>query len=143
MRLRFTNARLIDPATLMPAGVLDFGCDVCVDTVEWFHGCDLVKTPRLKRERMDGGFVPLEREFNRRYGLDAVKLAPTKLDAIVMQPGPINREVEIDGKLADDNNRSVNQDQVETSVTVRMACMDLLARNLKAERGRAAAGVMV
>jgi aspartate carbamoyltransferase catalytic subunit len=26
---------------------------------------------------------------------------------------------------------------------VRMACMDLLARNLRAERGRAAVGVMV
>ena len=60
-----------------------------------------------------------------------------------MHPGPINREVEVDGTLADDNNRSVIQDQVETSATVRMACMDLLARNLKAERGRAAAGVMV
>jgi aspartate carbamoyltransferase catalytic subunit len=50
--------------------------------------------------------------------------------------------VEIDGTLADDINRSVIQDQVEMGVAVRMACMDLLARNLKAERGRAAAGVM-
>jgi aspartate carbamoyltransferase catalytic subunit len=71
MLLHFVNARVIDPATLMPAGVLDFGCEVLVDTVEWFHGCDVVKTQRLKREQIDGGFVPLEREFYRRYGLDA------------------------------------------------------------------------
>ena len=142
MRLHFTDARVIDPATLMPAGVLDFGCEVFGDTVEWFRGCDVVKTPRVKRERMDGGFVPLEREFYRRYGLIAERLAHTKPDAIVMHPGPINRGVGIDGTLADDNNRSVIQDQVEMGVTVRMACMDLLARNLKAERGRAAAGVM-
>ncbi|MFN7596850.1 MAG: aspartate carbamoyltransferase catalytic subunit, partial [Cereibacter sp.] len=62
--------------------------------------------------------------------------------AIVMHPGPMNRGVEIDGTLADDITRSVIQDQVEMGVAVRMACMDLLARNLKAERGRAAAGIM-
>jgi len=143
MRLHFTNARVIDPATLMPAGVLDFGCEVFDDKVEWLHGYDVVKTLRLKRERMDGGFIPLEREFYRRHGLDAEKLAHTKPDAIVMHPGPINRGVEIDGTLADGNNRSVIQDQVEMGLAVRNACMDLLARNLKAGRGRAAAGVMV
>jgi len=77
-----------------------------------------------------------------RLSLDAEKLAHAKPDAIVMHPGPMNRGVEIDGTLADDINRSVIQDQVEMGVAVRMACMDLLARNLKAERGRAAAGVM-
>ena len=46
-------------------------------------------------------------------------------------------------ELADDINRSVIQDQVEMGVAVRMACMDLLARNLRAERGRQAVGVMV
>jgi aspartate carbamoyltransferase catalytic subunit len=33
----------------------------------------------------------------------------------------------------------VIQDQVEMGVAVRMACMDLLARNLRAERGVALA----
>ena len=63
-------------------------------------------------------------------------------DAIVMHPGPMNRGVEIDGDLADDINRSVIQDQVEMGVAVRMACMDLLARNLRAERGRKIVGMM-
>ena len=34
------------------------------------------------------------------------------------------------------------QEQVEMGVAVRMACMDLLARNLRAERGRRAVEVM-
>jgi aspartate carbamoyltransferase catalytic subunit len=55
----------------------------------------------------------------------------------------MNRGVEIDGDLADDINRSVIQDQVEMGVAVRMACMDLLARNLRAERGRKIVGAMV
>jgi aspartate carbamoyltransferase catalytic subunit len=77
---------------------------------------------RLQRERMDGGFIPSEREYyHRYYGLDAEKLAFAKEDAIVMHPGPMNRGVEIDGDLADDINRSVIQDQVEMGVAVRMA----------------------
>jgi aspartate carbamoyltransferase catalytic subunit len=135
--------RLIAPATLMPSGVSDFGCEVFDDMAEGLKGCDVVMMLRLQKERMDGGFIPSEREYYHRYGLDAEKLAHAKPDAIVMHPGPMNRGVEIDGTLADDINRSVIQDQVEMGVAVRMACMDLLARNLKAERGRQAAGVMV
>jgi aspartate carbamoyltransferase catalytic subunit len=40
--------------------------------------------------------------------------------------------VEIDGLLADDINVSVIQQQVEMGVAVRMAAMDLLARNHRA-----------
>ena len=134
--------RLIGPPTLMPPGVAELGCEVFDDMAEGLAGCDVVMMLRLQRERMDGGFVPSEREYYHRYGLDAEKLACAAPDAIVMHPGPMNRGVEIDGELADDINRSVIQDQVEMGVAVRMACMDLLARNLRAERGAAAAGVM-
>ena len=48
-----------------------------------------------------------------------------------MHPGPMNRGVEIDGDIADDVTRSVIQEQVEMGVAVRMAIMDLLARNQK------------
>ena len=135
--------RLIGPPTLMPSGVQDLGCEVYEDMREGLKDCDVVMMLRLQRERMDGGFIPSEREYYHRYGLDAEKLGFAKEDAIVMHPGPMNRGVEIDGELADDINRSVIQDQVEMGVAVRMACMDLLARNLRAERGRQAVGVMV
>ena len=87
---------------------------------------------RLQRERMDGALIPSMREYYHRFGLDAEKLAAAKPDAIVMHPGPMNRGVEIDGLLADDINVSVIQEQVEMGVAVRMAAMDLLARNLRA-----------
>jgi len=96
---------------------------------------------RLQKERMDGGFIPSVREYYHRFGLDAEKLSYAKDDAIVMHPGPMNRGVEIDGTLADDINRSVIQEQVEMGVAVRMAAMDLLARNLRA--AAAPKGVMV
>src|SRR5690606_7543417 len=102
------------------------------------EGADVVMMLRLQKERMDGGFIPSLREYHHLWGLDAAKLARAAPDAIVMHPGPMNRGVEIDGAIADDINRSVIQDQVEMGVAVRMAVMDLLARNLRSERGRAA-----
>jgi aspartate carbamoyltransferase catalytic subunit len=134
--------RLIAPPTLMPAGVEDFGCELFDNMAEGLKGADVVMMLRLQKERMDGGFIPSEREYYHRYGLDAEKLSHAAPDAIVMHPGPMNRGVEIDGDLADDINRSVIQDQVEMGVAVRMACMDLLARNLRAERGRKIVGMM-
>ncbi len=127
----------------MPPGAADFGCELYDDMKEGLKGADVVMMLRLQKERMDGGFIPSEREYYHRYGLDAEKLGYASPDAIVMHPGPMNRGVEIDGELADDINRSVIQEQVEMGVAVRMAAMDLLARNLRAERGRAAVGVMV
>lgn len=135
--------RLIGPATLMPSGAGDMGVEVFEDMREGLRGADVVMMLRLQRERMDGGFIPSEREYYHRWGLDPEKLALAAGDAIVMHPGPMNRGVEIDGTIADDINRSVIQDQVEMGVAVRMAALDLLARNLRAERGRSAAGVMV
>jgi aspartate carbamoyltransferase catalytic subunit len=126
--------RLIAPPTLMPSGVADFGVEVFENMEEGLKDVDVVMMLRLQKERMDGGFIPSEREYFHRYGRDAAKLAHAKPDAIVMHPGPMNRGVEIDGNIADDINRSVIQEQVEMGVAVRMAAMDLLAQNRRAER---------
>ena len=124
--------RLVGPPTLMPARIADFGVEVCHDMESGLAGADVVMMLRLQRERMDGGFIPSEREYYFRYGLDADKLSHAAPDAIVMHPGPMNRGVEIDGEVADDPARSVIQEQVEMGVAVRMAAMDLLARNMRA-----------
>jgi aspartate carbamoyltransferase catalytic subunit len=129
-----SRVRLVGPPTLIPPGAAEWGCEVTHDMAEGLEGADVVMMLRLQRERMDGGFVPSEREYYHRYGLDAEKLARARPDAIVMHPGPMNRGVEIDGTLADDLTRSVIREQVEMGVAVRMAVMDLLARGLRAER---------
>ena len=131
--------RLVGPPTLIPSGAAGWGGEVYDDMKQGLDGCDVVMMLRLQKERMDGGFIPSEREYYHRFGLDAAKLAYAKSDAIVMHPGPMNRGVEIDGTIADDINRSVIQEQVEMGVAVRMAAMDLLTR---AQRGATAeAGV--
>jgi aspartate carbamoyltransferase catalytic subunit len=47
----------------------------------------------------------------------------------------MNRGVEIDSEVADDVDRSLIREQVEMGVAVRMACLDLLTRNLLANSG--------
>ena len=124
--------RLIAPPTLIPPGADRMGVEIFQDMGAGLDGADVVMMLRLQRERMDGALIPSMREYYHRFGLDAEKLAAAKPDAIVMHPGPMNRGVEIDGLLADDINVSVIQEQVEMGVAVRMAAMDLLARNLRA-----------
>jgi len=128
------RVRLIGPSTLMPSQIRELGVEVFEDMTEGLADVDVVMMLRLQKERMDGGFVPSEREYYHRWGLDGEKLRHAKPDAIVMHPGPMNRGVEIDGTLADDINRSVIQEQVEMGVAVRMAAMDLLSKNLAAKR---------
>ncbi|MCB1404686.1 MAG: aspartate carbamoyltransferase catalytic subunit, partial [Rhodobacteraceae bacterium] len=84
------RVRLVGPPTLMPAGVGDFGCEIYDDMRAGLDGADVVMMLRLQKERMDGGFIPSEREYYHRYGLDADKLSHARPDAIVMHPGPMN-----------------------------------------------------
>ena len=121
--------RLVGPSTLMPSNINEFGAEVFYDIKQGLRDVDVVMMLRLQRERMDGGFIPSEREYYHRYGLDAKKLSYAKPDAIVMHPGPMNRGVEIDGEIADDLRHSVIQEQVDMGVAVRMAAMDILMRN--------------
>ncbi|MEM9756641.1 MAG: aspartate carbamoyltransferase catalytic subunit, partial [Pseudomonadota bacterium] len=129
------RVRLIGPPTLIPSGAADWGVEVYQDMTEGLADADVVMMLRLQKERMDGAFIPSEREYYHRFGLDGEKLSAAKQDAIVMHPGPMNRGVEIDGTLADDINRSVIQEQVEMGVAVRMAAMEMLAANAKAAAG--------
>jgi aspartate carbamoyltransferase catalytic subunit len=121
--------RLVGPPTLIPSQIDKFGVEVYHDMLEGLKDVDVIMILRLQKERMDGGFIPSEREYFQRYGLDFNKLSHAKDNAIVMHPGPMNRGIEIDGDIADDVTRSVIQEQVAMGVAVRMAIMDLLARN--------------
>ncbi|MGF1659747.1 MAG: aspartate carbamoyltransferase catalytic subunit [Rubrimonas sp.] len=134
------RVRLIAPPTLLPPGVDRWRVEVFDDMKAGLEGADVVMMLRLQSERMAGAFVPSVREFHHRFGLDHEKLAAAKPDAIVMHPGPMNRGVEIDALVADDLERSVIREQVEMGVAVRMAVLDLLARQIPGEGGAAESG---
>ena len=121
------NVRIIAPPTLLPPD--DFGAEVFYDMRKGLKGVDIIMMLRLQLERMTGNFIPSVREYFHFYGLDEDKLSHAKPDALIMHPGPINRGVEIDTRLADDLNSSVILDQVEMGVAVRQAVLELLAQS--------------
>lgn len=94
---------------------------------EGLKDADVVMMLRIQHERMASGeFAVSLKEYHQTFGLDHEKLALAKPDAIVMHPGPINRDVEITSRLADDPAYSFIRQQVEYGVAVRMAVFDLL-----------------
>ena len=85
-------------------------------------------TLRIQKERMEAGTVPEGDAFFKQFGLTQERLALAKPDAIVMHPGPMNRGVEIDSKVAD-GAQSVILKQVTFGIAVRMAVMSIVAGN--------------
>jgi len=111
---------------LVPEAFAEFGVKVFNKMEDGIKDADVVMMLRLQKERMDGGYVPSEREYFHFYGLDERKLSRAKSDAIILHPGPMNRGVEIDSELADDLSRSAIQEQVEMGVAIRMAVIKSL-----------------
>jgi aspartate carbamoyltransferase catalytic subunit len=120
--------RVVGPKTLLSSDLSEMGVRVCHDMVEGIKGADVVIMLRLQSERMSGAMLPSAGEFFKNYGLTPDKLAHAKKDAIVMHPGPINRGVEIDSKVAD-GVQSVILPQVTFGIAVRMAVMSTIAGN--------------
>jgi aspartate carbamoyltransferase catalytic subunit len=124
------RVRVVAPRTLLPAEIERLGVEVFHDMARGLKDVDIVMMLRLQTERFHGSFVPSIREYFHFFGLDYAKLAVAKPDALIMHPGPMNRGVEIDTAVADDIDRSVIRQQVEMGVAVRMACLEVLTRNL-------------
>ena len=106
----------------------EMGVRVCHDMREGIRDADVIIMLRLQNERMSGAMLPSAAEFFKSYGLTPARLALAKPDAIVMPPGPINRGVEIDSRVAD-GSHSVILPQVTFGIAVRMAVMSILAGN--------------
>jgi aspartate carbamoyltransferase catalytic subunit len=123
------RVRIIAPRTLIPSAVERMGVEVFTDMTQGLKDVDIVMMLRVQNERMRGSFIPSVREYFHFFGLDRVKLAQAKPDALIMHPGPMNRGTEIDSDVADDFERSAIREQVELGVAVRMAVLEILAFN--------------
>jgi aspartate carbamoyltransferase catalytic subunit len=96
---------------------------------EAIEGADVVMMLRVQRERLEEELGDAPGEYLGRYGLTAKRLATAAADAVVMHPGPMNRNVEIADEVADDPERSLILLQVEAGVATRMACLELVTEN--------------
>jgi aspartate carbamoyltransferase catalytic subunit len=116
---------LVAPPTLLPVGVDRWPCLTSYDLDAVLPKSDVVMMLRVQRERMTASYFPSAREYSRRYGLDAPRMAMLPEHAIVMHPGPMNRGMEIAAEVAD-SPRSTVVEQVTNGVSVRMAVLYLL-----------------
>lgn len=123
---------LVAPPTLLPVGVEGWPCDVSYDLDDPLPQTDAIMMLRVQRERMSAAYFPSEREYARRYGLDARRAQMLPSHALVMHPGPMNRGIEITAEVAD-GARSVIVEQVTNGVSIRMAVLYLLLGGAEVE----------
>ena len=115
---------LVGPPTLLPRGIEELGCRVS-HRIEAIADVDVVYALRMQSERMEAGaaFVPSLREYTALYGITPERVRPGQ---VVMHPGPMNRGIEIDPRVAD-SGASLVTTQVRSGLVVRMAILyDLL-----------------
>ena len=120
---------VIGPKEWLPTNIKKLPVTVFTDMKKGLRNCDIVMMLRIQKERIIGKIMPNQKTYFNKYGLDYNKLKYAKKNAFVMHPGPMNRGVEIDSKLADDITRSLIQEQVAMGVAIRMACLDILIKN--------------
>jgi len=114
------------PRSLMPNAIESMGVTVfdhIEDAIGW---ADALNILRLQLERMQAGYIPSLREYNRVFGVTRARLERAPRDLLILHPGPMNRGVEIDSDVAD-GPHSVILQQVTNGVAVRMAVLYLLA----------------
>ncbi|HSM09200.1 MAG TPA: aspartate carbamoyltransferase catalytic subunit [Gemmatimonadota bacterium] len=114
------------PRSLVPVGIEDLGVSVFGHVEEAIEWADVLNVLRLQLERMNAGFIPSLREYNRVFGVTRARLERAPREVVVLHPGPMNRGVEIDSDVAD-GPQSVILPQVTNGVAVRMAVLYLLA----------------
>lgn len=114
------------PATLLPADIAELGVTVFRRIEEAIEWADVLNVLRLQLERMQCGFVPSLREYNRVFGVTHSRVERAPRELVILHPGPMNRGVEIDSAVAD-GPHSVILEQVTNGVAIRMAVLYLLA----------------
>jgi aspartate carbamoyltransferase catalytic subunit len=131
------------PRSLLPNAIDELGVTVfdrVEAAIEWAEALNIL---RLQLERMQAGYIPSLREYNRVFGVTRDRLERAPRDVLILHPGPMNRGVEIDSDVAD-GPHSVILDQVTNGVAVRMAVLYLLAGHrpelAAAARGATSAG---
>jgi len=126
LRKMGAEVAICGPRSLLPNAVEALGVTVfrrIEEAIEWAQVLNIL---RLQLERMQAGYIPSLREYNRVFGVTREKVERAPRDILIMHPGPMNRGVEIDSDVAD-GPHSVILDQVTNGVAVRMAVLYLLA----------------
>ncbi len=120
--------RIVAPPALMPDAAEMPGTVRFTSLEEGIAHADVVMMLRIQKERMADAAIPDAHDYFHRWGLTRARLKLARPEAIVMHPGPMNREVEIASDVAD-GPQSVIRQQVTNGVAVRMAVLEQVIAN--------------
>lgn len=127
-KLGVKDTRLVGPAALTDQIQPTEGVCVFHSLAQGIKDCDVIITLRIQEER----FTQHEKidisAYQKNFCISKQALTYARPDAIIMHPGPINRNVEISSEVAD-STRSAIRLQVKNGVAMRMAILDTLATN--------------
>lgn len=121
---------LIGPPSLVPREFEEMGARVFYDLRKGVKGADIVMMLRVQQERGSKNYFPSIREYRKLFEINEEVFSLAKPSAILMHPGPMNRDVEIETSLAD-SDKSVILEQVTNGIAVRMAVLYLLLPALR------------
>lgn len=120
------NVRVIAPDVLMPETLAVESVEKFSSLEEGLPGSDVVMTIRLQKERMDTAMITSDAAYFREFGLTLKALDAHCGGAVVMDPGPLVRGVQMEDSVAEDPMRSLILKQVANGIPTRMAVLDIL-----------------
>ena len=123
-----SNVRFVFPEFFKPKDLDKYEVKTFTNLEKGITDADIVMMLRIQNERISDMNLPSKESYFEEFGLTYEKLKLAKPEALVLHPGPINRNVEIEDKLADDIHKSVINEQVENGVAVRMACLSIMVK---------------
>ena len=123
-----SKIRFVTPDYFKPKDLDSFDVEYFDNLELGIESADIVMMLRIQKERINDVNLPSIVEYFKHFGLTYKKLNNAKKDVLVMHPGPINRNIEIESSLADDLDKSVINEQVENGVAVRMACLAVMVK---------------
>ena len=123
-----SHVRFVYPEFFKPRDLDKYDVETFTDLEKGIANADIVMMLRIQNERISDMKLPSKESYFEKFGLTYKKLKLAKPDALVLHPGPINRNVEIEDRLADDIDKSVINEQVENGVAVRMSCLSIMVK---------------
>lgn len=125
LKLGVAELRLIAPESFITDDLKALDVSIYNDIDQGLKDVDVIMTLRIQKERMPANEFPNTNDFFKQFGVTAKRMQLAKPDAIVMHPGPMNRNVEIASEVAD-GKQSVILQQVHNGVAIRMAVLSSL-----------------
>ncbi|CAM6031745.1 unnamed protein product [Sphagnum compactum] len=122
LKLLGAEVHFCGPPTLMPSFLDQFGV-VDANLEDAIDSADFIMVLRLQLERQQSGLIPSLYEYAQVFRIDHERVKLAKPGVKIMHPGPMNRDIEITDKLADDPEYSLVERQVANGYFIRMALL--------------------